>query len=417
MAHHYSFDENGNQILPTPKTISEINEYIKSLIEQEMLIQDIYVVGEISNFKNHMATGHFYFTLKDEKSEIKAVMFKTYSQRVKFKPENGMKVLVHARVGVYPVNGTYQLYIDTMQPDGIGSLYLAYEQLKARLEREGYFSKDHKKELPKMPKTVGVITSSTGAAVRDIINVVSRRSPNVKVLIYPSLVQGKEAPGELIKGIEYFNSTQSCDVIIIGRGGGSIEDLWAFNDEGLAKSIYLSQIPVISAVGHETDFTICDFVADLRAPTPSAAAELVTPDISVLRERIKKFKQDITDALMDYVQDKRSQFEYIKDSKVFKRPLAMLDMPKMRVALVTDKFYTSFSDMLFSKRQHFSEINSRLVALNPMSVLSRGYGAVFSQNNDVVKSVSDVCINDSIKVVLKDGSINAIVEEIVRSKK
>lgn len=409
MAQHYSFDENGNEIPPVPKTVSEINEYIRSLIEEEMLIQDIYVVGEISNFKNHIATGHFYFTIKDQRSELKAVMFRTYAQRVGFKLENGMKVLLHGRIGVYTNNGTYQLYVDSMQPDGVGSLYLAYEQLKARLEKLGYFDLEHKRQLPKFPNTIGIITSSTGAAVRDIINVATRRCPSTKLILFPALVQGSDAPADLIRGVEYFNATNSCDVIIIGRGGGSIEDLWAFNDEGLARAIFKSKIPVISAVGHETDFTICDFVADLRAPTPSAAAELATPDLNKFKEKIININNYLSNALLSNIHSCRDKLDSIKSNKIFKKPLTMLDMPQMRLSMASDGFMTTFSGAIKEKRNKFSNINTRLLALNPMSVLSRGYGAIFDCDNKVIKTINAVEKNDKIKIVLSDGYIDASV--------
>ena len=252
---NYRFDENGNLLPPVPKTIYEINEYVKALIEEESQLQDIYAVGEISNFKKH-TTGHFYLTLKDDKSEVRAVMFRSYAQRVKFTPKDGLRVIVHGRIGVYSSAGSYQLYIDSMQPDGVGDLHLAFEQLKERLSKEGLFDDAHKKPLPKYPTSIGVVTSSTGAAVRDIIKVIRSRYPIAKTVLFPSLVQGSEAPFELIRGVEYFNAMNNVDVIIIGRGGGSMEDLWAFNDEMLARVIYKSQIPVVSAVGHEIDYTI-----------------------------------------------------------------------------------------------------------------------------------------------------------------
>ena len=258
-------------------TVTQLNEYIKSKIDSDKTLQNIWIKGEISNFVHHK-TGHLYFTVKDENSLVRSLMFASSAAKLPFKPENGMKVILHGRVASYIRDGIYNFYADSMEPDGIGALYIAYEQLKKRLEAEGLFRTENKKPLPKIPSRVGVITSPTGAAVRDIIHVISRRFPFAKIIVYPALVQGEGAPPQLIAGLRYFNESHSADVIILGRGGGSIEDLWAFNNEQLAREVAASRIPVISAVGHETDFTICDFVADRRAPTPSAAAEIAVPE-------------------------------------------------------------------------------------------------------------------------------------------
>lgn len=255
-------------------TVSELNEYIKMVLENDELLMRVFIKGEISNFTNHYKTGHFYFSLKDEGGAVRAVMFRGSASKLKFVPENGMRVVVGGRVGVFPRDGQYQVYAETMEPDGVGALYVAYEQLKAKLEKEGLFDAAKKKPLPKIPTRIGIITSPTGAAIRDIINILGRRFPLAKAVLYPALVQGEGAAPDLVRGIDYFNSAGNVDVIIIGRGGGSLEDLWAFNDETLARRVAASKIPVISAVGHETDFTLCDFAADRRAPTPSAAAEL-----------------------------------------------------------------------------------------------------------------------------------------------
>ncbi|MBQ7788188.1 MAG: exodeoxyribonuclease VII large subunit [Clostridia bacterium] len=412
----FSFDENGNEFLPEPKSVSEINDYIKSLIEEEMLLQEIYVKGEISNFKKHISSGHFYFTLKDEKSEIRAIMFRAYSQRVKFKIEDGMKVVVHARVGVYQQGGTYQLYADTIIPDGVGELHLAYEQLKAKLAGEGLFEEENKKPLPRFPKRIGIITSATGAAVRDIINVSTRRYPLAELVLFPALVQGEGSSSELIRALEYFNIEKCVDVIIIGRGGGSIEDLWSFNDEMLARTIFMSKIPVISAVGHETDFTICDFVADKRAPTPSAAAELATPDINELKSTLNSFAQRAINAFSNTINMYKDILSGIEDSKVFKKPLSMLDTPRMHLDALSDKISFSFEKNLYDKKNKFSNINGRLVALNPMAILSRGYGALFNSNNEIVNSIDKINIDDKIKINLSDGSINAVVMSKERGK-
>lgn len=270
---------------PGALTVTQLNEYIKRLIDTTPQLSDVYVKGEISNFKNHYSTGHFYFTLKDEGGQLRSVMFKSFASKLRFMPEDGMKVTAHGRISSYVRDGGYQLYCDMIEPEGVGSLYVAYEQLKKKLEYEGLFDASRKKPLPKIPSKVGIITSATGAAIRDMINVCGRRFPFATLVLYPALVQGPEAPAQLISGMNYFNAAKNVDVIIIGRGGGSIEDLWAFNDENLARTVAASAIPVISAVGHETDFTICDFVADRRAPTPSAAAELAVPDTAELKEK------------------------------------------------------------------------------------------------------------------------------------
>lgn len=407
----FTFDENGNEILPPPLSVTEINAYIKSLIDEEMMLQDFYVQGEISNFKKH-TTGHLYFTLKDNNCEISAIMFKSYAIKLPFKPENGMKVLAHARVSVYPKAGTYQLYIDLMEPDGVGSLYLAFEQLKSRLRDEGLFSDDLKKPIPKFPKRIGVITSPTGAAIRDIIKVIIRRYPVAEIVLFPALVQGPDAPYELVNGIEYFNTTDSIDVIIIGRGGGSMEDLWAFNDEGLARAIFRSKIPVISGVGHEIDYTICDFVADVRAATPSAAAELATPDILELQGTLNGFEYRAISAFLNTYKEKRSRFNDIASSRVLKNPEILLDSQKNILSANVENLENAFKELISRKLIRFTEVNSKLVALNPMAVLARGYSVAFDNNNNTIKSVNDIKIGDDIIIKLNDGIANATINSI-----
>lgn len=406
---NYRFDDDGNVLPPIPKTISEINNYIKALVEEEALLQDIYAVGEISNFKHHYASGHFYFTLKDEGSEIRAVMFRSSAIKVKFKPQDGMKVIIHGRIGVYSQAGSYQIYVDSMQPDGIGSLHLAFEQLKQKLDNEGIFDEGHKLPLPKYPKSIGIITSSTGAAVRDIIKVATKRYPCCKLIVFPSLVQGNDAPKELINGIEYFNLFYPVDVIIIGRGGGSIEDLWAFNDETLAYSVYNSKIPIISAVGHEIDFTICDFVADVRAATPSHAAELATPDVQEIKYRLNEFKERAIGGIVDNFNAGKARVEALSCSKVFSKPLNILDIPMLKVTTLSEKLSSTMQMSLNEQKERFIKTNSKLIALNPMAVLNRGYGAVFDGSNKVIKSIDNVDINDEISVKIVDGVIKATV--------
>ena len=305
-------------------TVTSLNEYIKRVIDADSFLSGVLVKGEISNFVYHR-TGHLYFTLKDENSLIKSVMFSFSASKLKFMPENGMKVIVHGRVAAFTRDGTYNLYCDRMEPDGIGALYVAYEQLKKKLEAEGLFAQERKRPLPKIPTRIGVITSPTGAAVRDIINVVTRRFKYAKIVLYPSLVQGESAPAQLISGVKYFNENKAADVIILGRGGGSIEDLWAFNDEGLARVVAASQIPIISAVGHETDFTICDFVADRRAPTPSAAAEIAVPDTAELMRKINNITGRMELLLYENIKRKSEKLSMLAKSKVLTDPIYMLD--------------------------------------------------------------------------------------------
>ena len=405
----YIFDENGNELLPEPKTVAQVNEYVKCLIEEEMLLQDIYVCGEVSNFKNH-SSGHFYFTLKDSSSEIRAVMFRSYAQKVKFNIENGLKVIVRARVGVFESAGMYQLYVNTMQPEGMGALHLAFEQLKSKLLKEGLFDEAHKRPIPKFPKRIGIITSPTGAAVRDIINIATRRYNLASLILFPSLVQGDEAAGQLISGIDYFNITESVDVIIIGRGGGSIEDLWAFNDEYLARAIYNSKIPVISAVGHEIDFTICDFVADLRAPTPSAAAELATPNLADIVAKIDGFKSRSILAISSLIEEYKTRLEYISSSKVFKSPISMLEIPKLRLSAAKKELISTFTRAVMTKRNDFSQKVAKINALNPLSILSRGYATVTSDEGKTIKSINDIEKNSMISIRFLDGSAQATID-------
>ncbi len=402
------FDDNGNQLPPEPKTVSWVNDYIKLLIEEEMLLQDVYVCGEISNFKKH-SSGHLYFTLKDSKSEIRAVMFKAHAMRVKFKIENGIKVIIHARVGVFPQAGSYQLYVDSIQPDGIGSLNLAYEQLKEKLFNEGLFDEEHKKPIPRFPRRIGVITSPTGAAIRDIINVATRRYPVAKLVLYPSLVQGENAHTELISGIEYFNITESVDVIIIGRGGGSIEDLWAFNNEYLARAIYNSKIPVISGVGHEIDFTICDFVADLRAATPSAAAELATPNIDELSIKINDFNNRALQSILTNIDNSKARIRDLSSSRVFTSPENLLDIPKMQIDSLQNSLENQFNRIILEKKSIFTQNVAKLNSLNPMSVLARGFAVVYDESGCPIKNIDATEENSNILVKFTDGKIKAKV--------
>lgn len=413
MAVSYSFDENGNELLPEHRSVTWVNNYIKALLEEERQLQDVFISAEISNFKYH-STGHMYFTLKDENSEIRAVMFRAYASKTRFKPENGMKVLVHARIGVYEKAGAYQLYVDAMQPDGIGALYLAYEQLKEKLAAEGLFDQDKKKPIPKFPQRIGVITSPTGAAVRDIIKVSKKRCPYVELVIFPSAVQGVNAPEELTRAVEYLNAINNVDLIIIGRGGGSIEDLWAFNDEGLARAIYNSNIPIISAVGHEIDYTICDFVADMRAATPSHAAELATPDVSELKRIVSALSERAYGSIKHLISNYRSSVQMCEQSRALKSPLSPFDTKRIQLLTIAENISGTMKSKISEYKLLLAKSSSALNALSPLNVLSRGYGAVFNLENKVLKGVNCIAPKDDIVIKMYDGTIDAVVKSVKR---
>lgn len=406
-------DFNETASFPSAVSVSELNTFIKMLLESAPTLNDVYVKGEISNFKNHISSGHFYFSLKDKDSQIKAVMFRSSASKMKFVPENGMMVVAHGRVASYVRDGQYQLYADSMEPDGVGALYVAFEQLKQRLAAQGVFAPEKKKPLPKIPKTIGVITSPTGAAVRDIINIATRRFPFAKIVVYPALVQGENAASSLISGIRYFNDTGSADVIIIGRGGGSIEDLWAFNDENLAKTVCASEIPVISAVGHETDFTICDFAADLRAPTPSAAAELAVPDTAELKHKINNIISRESAVLLQMLSAKRETLARYEKSRYLSSPGHMIDDRRMALVLSSERLMTSAAHVNEIKKHALSALSGKLEALSPLAVLSRGYGVVSSEEGKVIKEIADVSVGDKITVKVRDGEIHAGVSGTV----
>lgn len=393
-------------------TVSELNEYIKLVLENDELLMRIFVKGEISNFTNHYKTGHFYFSLKDEGGAVRAVMFRGSASKLKFVPENGMRVIVGGRVGVFPRDGQYQVYAETMEPDGIGALYVAYEQLKAKLEGEGLFDAAKKKPLPKIPTRIGVITSPTGAAVRDMINILGRRFPLAKVILYPALVQGEGAAPDLVRGIDYFNGAMDVDVIIIGRGGGSIEDLWAFNDETLARRVAASRIPVISAVGHETDFTLCDFAADRRAPTPSAAAELAVPEVGELARKLSNVTARLGLLLQSKTGLYRERLTRLASARVLRSPMNMIDDKRMALAMEEKALYDRMGTVLSRRRADFERDAAKLDALSPLSVLSRGYGAVFTEEGTVVKSVKQAAVGVRVSLLLADGTLRAVIDEI-----
>ncbi len=400
-----------NMRFPSALTVTELNSYVKDLLDLNPPLTDIYIKGEISNFKAH-STGHFYFTLKDEQSALKCVMFRANAYGITFRPENGMKVTAHGRISAFVRDGAYQLYCDSMEPDGVGSLYIAFEQLKKKLEAEGLFSESTKKQLPKIPSRVGVVTSPTGAAVRDIINVCKRRFPYAEVIVYPALVQGDGAIESVSRGIEYFNSKRNVDVLIVGRGGGSIEDLWAFNTERVARAVFASEIPVISAVGHETDFTICDFVSDKRAPTPSAAAELAVPEINELKQKFYNIVSRESAILLRRFEYLRESLKRIEASRALASPFNTIEDRRMTVAALATRADELESNLLERKGAQLSAMAAALSALNPLSVLSRGYAAVFDIDGAVVKSINNIKTNDKIELRLSDGRISAIVDEV-----
>ena len=389
-------------------TVSKLNEYVKMLLENSPVLTNVYVSGEISNFKLHIASGHIYFTLKDSLSSIKAVMFKSSAERLAFVPKDGMKVIVSGRVSSYVRDGVYQIYVSQIVPEGIGETALHLEQLKEKLAEEGLFDDAHKKPLPEYPSSVGVITSPVGAAINDIINVSKRRYPLAEILLYPAIVQGIEAEASLVSGIEYFSANPTVDVIIIGRGGGSGEDLFAFNSEKLARAIYNCPIPVISAVGHEHDYSISDFVADMRAPTPSAAAELAFPDMKELKESLE-LKRDMLCRIMDTkLRQLRSKAESIANSSVFHSYERIINDKRLYIDSLGANLKTSYMSLIKEKRANISTLSAKLDMQSPLSVLSRGYAKI-SKNEDVVTSIKQLNNNDEITVTFADGTVNAIV--------
>ena len=397
-------------------TVSQLNFYIKSLLDESPALREIYITGEISNLTDHYRSGHIYLSLKDDKALVRAVMFAGNARHLRFKPEEGMKVIARGRVSVYEATGQYQLYIEDMQPDGIGALNLAYEQLKKKLSAEGLFSEDIKSLYPHIQKRIGVITSPTGAAVQDILNILGRRYPIAEVVFCPVLVQGENASAQLIDAIERFNKANAADVIIIGRGGGSIEDLWAFNDEKLARAIAKSDIPVISAVGHETDFTICDFVADLRAPTPSAAAELATPNMTELLSYFKSVKDSLPAIMQRRIDFEKQELDNLASSKVLLSPKGFINIRKNELDMLSADMIKAFKAILSENQREFVALSAKLDALSPLSVLSRGYSIVQNKNK-VIKSAKELNIGQNIMVKLSDGKAECEVNAITLDEK
>ena len=391
-------------------SVTMLNEYIKNIFENNRTLSSVTVRGEISNFTNHRS-GHLYFSLKDSDGQIRAVMFRSRAQGLKFMPESGMKVIIHGSVTVYPRDGSYQIYVSSMQPDGIGALYLAYEQMKARLAEEGLFDDIHKKPIPMYPGRIGVITSPTGAAVRDIINVTGRRYPMADIYLYPALVQGAGSEESLVRALDYLDKSGLCDVIIIGRGGGSIEDLWSFNSEKLARRIFDAKTPIISAVGHETDFTICDFVSDMRAPTPSAAAEIAVPDRRELMMRVDQLDERLVAALIRNVQRARERLNLLSDRASADSVRRMLEGKREEVNYLNEKSALLIRSILQAKRDMLSSSAAKANALSPLSTLSRGY-SVAEKDNAVIKSVTELSKGDRLTLIMKDGTAITEVVEI-----
>ena len=395
-------------VSPTVYSVTELNNYVKRILEMDENLKNVFVTGEISNFKNHYS-GHMYMTIKDEGGAIKAVMFSSYASRLKFVPENGMKVIIFGSVSLYNKDGSYQLYITDMQPDGLGALNLAYEQLKERLQNEGLFNLEFKKPIPKFPKKIGVMTAPDGAAVRDIFSVLKRRYPVAEIVFSPVAVQGASAAPEIAKAINLFNEQKAADVLIVGRGGGSLEDLWAFNEEVVARAIFQSQIPVISAVGHETDFTIADFVADLRAPTPSAAAELAVPDIFELKSDLLGLKQHLSVLMRNMIVAEKEKVENFQKQITILSPSNKIKNSRQELSNLYEKAVNSMTLKMNEEKAKISLLSSKLNALSPLNVLSRGYSITYN-NDSPIKSVNDVKTGDNIKVRVTDGEFFAEVK-------
>ena len=395
-------------VSPTVFSVTELNNYVKRILDNDENLKNVFVTGEISNFKNHYS-GHMYMTIKDEGGAIKAVMFSSYASRLKFVPENGMKVIIFGSVSLYNKDGSYQLYITDMQPDGVGALNLAYEQLKEKLQNEGLFNAEFKKPIPEFPQKIGVMTAPDGAAVRDIFSILKRRYPVAEIVFCPVAVQGERAVPEIAKAIKLFNEQNAADVLIVGRGGGSLEDLWAFNEEIVARAIFESKIPVISAVGHETDFTIADFVSDLRAPTPSAAAELAVPDIFELKSELLGLKQHLSVLMRNMLTGEKERLENFEKQITILSPTNKIINSRQELSNLYEKVVNSITSKLNDEKTKISLLSSKLNALSPLEVLSRGYSISY-KNEMPIKSVGDVKTGDNIKIRVTDGEFFAEVK-------
>lgn len=395
-------------------SVSQVNMYIKALLDEIPQVKNVYICGEISNFKHYYNSGHMYFTLKDDKSQLKAVMFKNDNYRLKFTPENGMKVICFGQVGVYERDGVYQLYCRDMQPDGVGALTIAFEQLKVQLAQEGLFDEEHKKAIPKYPQKIGVATSKMGAAVEDIKNVISRRYPLCEIIIVPTMVQGESAAQDIADSIRFIDENLGVDTIIVGRGGGSLEDLWAFNTEIVARAVYACKTPIISAVGHETDFTISDFVSDMRAPTPSAAAELAVPDIKSLIFQLNNFSVSIEKSLDFKISQCENSIKRYKD--FFSKSNVDLFYANIRdkMAQYNEKLKDSITRIIENQTNTLSKNAEMLDNLSPLKILSRGYSVVKNEKSDVVTDSENINVGDNVEIILSNGAFKATVNEVTK---
>ncbi|MCI8759568.1 MAG: exodeoxyribonuclease VII large subunit [Clostridia bacterium] len=389
-------------------TVSELNQYIKNKIAQDEYLNNVLIKGEISNFKNHY-TGHMYFTLKDENSLIKCIMFKSYAQKLNFMPKDGMKVFLFGGISVFERDGVYQVYVKAMEEDGVGDLYAKYQELKNTLEKQGLFDEEHKLPIPMMPKVIGVLTSQTGSVIRDIINVSTRRNPNVVLRLLPVPVQGEGAAQKIAEGIQFMNRNKLADVLILARGGGSLEDLWPFNEEVVANSIYHSEIPIISAVGHETDFTIADFVADLRAPTPSAAAELAVPNIYEVKQKIVAYENRLRQSLIKKVQVMKLRYEKSMSSFVFKEPTRRIQENYIRI----DNFVKQLENLMKTKQEkeknRYGKLVAKLDAYSPLKTLARGY-TITQKEGKIITKKAELNTGDLIDIRFEDGQAKAKVQ-------
>ena len=386
-------------------TVSQVNSYIKEKIASDEGLNSLIIKGEISNFKNHY-TGHLYFTLKDDKSLIKCIMFKSYAQKLNFMPKDGMKVFVFGEVSVFERDGIYQVYVKAMQEDGVGALYKKYEELKQMLEEQGYFDISHKKKIPQMPKIIGVLTSQTGSVIRDIINVSTRRNPNVQIRLFPVPVQGQDAAPKIAEGIRFMNKNKLADVLILARGGGSLEDLWPFNEEIVAHAIYESELPIISAVGHETDFSISDFVADLRAPTPSAAAELAVPDIYEVKQKILGYKNRLKISLNKKYEMLKLHYEKLTSSFVFKEPLRIINERSILLDNQVKQIENIIKNKKQSEKERYVKLVSKLDTLSPLKTLTRGY-SIIEQKGKIINSVKELQEGNEIDIQMIDVKAKA----------
>ena len=392
-------------------SITQINEYIRSRMEADGLLNAVAVRGEISNYKVY-PSGHHYFTLKDEGAALKCVMFKGNAMRLRFRPDNGVKVIAMGKISVFPRDGAYQLYCTAMAMDGIGDLYAAFEQLKRKLEAQGLFDHAHKKPIPKYPGVIGIVTSSAGAAIHDMLRILRKRYPLAQVRLLPVRVQGVEAPGEIAGAIRYANLHRLADLLIVGRGGGSIEDLWAFNDERVAYAIYESEIPVISAVGHEPDVTISDFVADLRAATPSNAAELAVPDQDALRQTLDSMSSSMATALSRQLTAARRHYQLLSAHPALQSPVGYLEQRRRSLELLKNRLISAQNQSIGLRKQRYVAMTAKLDAMSPLKVLTRGYAMAQTQDGDVLRSVSQVRSGDRIRISLSDGALSADVTEV-----